>query len=144
TAGEGFLEFKPSDISITIDESAEQKLQASAQVIGGQNCLDTCSAAGVDETICSNVCDNSAIDVRVYVSTREALADDCTNGDEYSALIRIDDAGNIVGDIVITPNQFTPATLDLINGGAFSACFQVIAPFTGEVIIGDMTINVSL
>lgn len=138
TPASGTLSFDPESITITMDESSEKGIESAQQTIA---CVDTCLAGGGSDTICQNVCDNDVIEVSIHFREESAVNEDCNVGDEYRVTITLD--GDTVSGVEVTPSELSESTIDVMSSGAFSACFNVIAPFTGEVLLSEMVISVS-
>jgi len=79
--------------------------------------------------------------VRLWINTIEVISADCTDGDEYVFHVKQDENNNVV-EITREPADFIGQTADLINSGSFGGCVQVVAPFTGQVLLNELVITI--
>lgn len=139
TPASGTIDFSADTIMVTVDDATTEKGSVSAQE--SNDCLDACAAGGASDEVCQNVCENNVVDVRVWFRDAESVNEDCNVGDEYRITIELD-GGDVTG-VTVDPTELADSTLAVMSSGEFSACFQVIAPFSGEIILSEMVITVS-
>ncbi|MFQ5462712.1 MAG: hypothetical protein ACE5E5_08810 [Phycisphaerae bacterium] len=142
TANGGFFDFAITGVETKPDASPAPK-GTTAQQVDAAGCLNACAASAIQVApdLCTDVCTNNAIDVRLWINTFEAVQADCTDGDEYVFHIQLDENNDIV-EIVRVPEGFMGQTVDLINSGSFGGCIQVVAPFTGQVLLNELVITI--
>jgi hypothetical protein len=139
-AGGGNLEIPLDAISITPAGSGGGKLRPTQQ--GVSLCLTACLAANVDEDTCDNVCEENNLLITLHVG--DTLATVCEEGDEYQAIVALDDDGNPTS-VAVTPEQLSAETIGLLNSGAnLAVCVEVLSPITGEVLIEEIILNVGI
>jgi len=140
--GSGRLSIDPADISVNPANTGGAKvLPLNLQE---QNaCADACATAGVDATICNQVCVEGDLRVTINLGTQAAIGEDCTAGDEYVFDVTLDENGNATS-VAVSPASMTQQTIDLLNTGMFGACVEVISPIDGTVIVDTLTFNVGL
>ena len=68
TIGSGSLQIKSDVISVVLADAGENKTAVQQQAVV---CLDACSAAGIDQTVCQSVCDNMELEITVWVAVPE-------------------------------------------------------------------------
>lgn len=152
--GGGSLQIDPDAISITRSDNTGNKQTVAAQSIEDvQTCLDACSLAietcgdacqGLSPQTCSDVCENSQLDVRVWIGTVEKITESCENGDEYVFNVTLDDDGRPLS-VSATPDQLQPKTRTVLGSSIpFGLCVQVLAPFDATILVNTVTLNIRL
>lgn len=138
--GRGSVQLDPSVITYS-PAGGPAKGLLNAQAV--ENCQDACDAAGIDSELCSSVCADGQISVRVWVGTLDEIETVCATGDEYGPFLVTLENGE---PTAVDPSSvtLTDETLNLLNGGDFSICVEVIAPEDGNVLIDSLRFNVGL
>jgi hypothetical protein len=139
-AGGGNLQVPLDAITITPANNGGGKLRPTQQDVN--LCLTACAAAGVDAETCSQVCEENQLLITVRVSADTATV--CDDGEEYQAIVTLDDNGNPTA-VEVTPSTLSESTVELLNHGtALALCVVVLSPISGEILIDEMIFNVGL
>gem|GEM_PF-6199507 len=140
--GSGRLSIDPANVSIQPTNTATGKV--SALTFQEQNaCLDACSSAGVAADTCDTVCTQGELLVTIWIGSQDAIAADCASGDQFVFYVVLDASGNATS-VSVAPTSLPQSTLDLLNGGSFGACVEVLSPIDGTVVVDTLTFNVGL
>jgi hypothetical protein len=88
------------------------------------------------------VCEENQLLITVRVSADTATV--CDDGEEYQAIVTLDDNGNPTA-VEVTPSTLSESTVELLNHGtALALCVVVLSPISGEILIDEMIFNVGL
>ncbi len=68
----------------------------------------------------------------------------CDTGEQYGPYTVELDENYVPVSVVPSSITLSQTTLDLLNGGAFSLCIEVVSPVTGTVTIDTLTFRVGL
>jgi hypothetical protein len=117
--GSGSIELDPGVITVTPTPTTEGKARAAMHVV-------------------------STMTVTVWIGTVDQLPTVCEEGEQYGPFTVGLDENNIPEEIDPSRVTLSDRTLDLLNGGDFSLCIEVVSPVTGTVTIESLTFNLGL
>lgn len=141
TVGSGSVAVDPTVMSV--NRNAAKTTQAI------EGCADACATAGVGAAQCDQICADGEVHVIVRVAGGGQEETVCTDGDRYPPVA---DANayrvTVVNDVPtsVTPDSvsFQPNTVNAFNAGSATFCVTVIAGFSGEVILDELTLSAGL
>lgn len=157
--GRGTLEFDPTNITIV---RGSAKARATTQQVTGlcseqaASLVTTCLAEGTDSTVCESdgvqtlatcLSDAGQIEIRTWVSAFGSAGSACESGDGVDTygpyVIVLDDNDNVVS-ISGSPRTLLPNTLTWLDTVGTRVCIEVVAGFTGQVLISEFSLEVGL
>lgn len=139
--GNGSIAVKPDVVSVNRNSAK------TAQAIEG--CTDACTLAGLSAAQCDQICADGEVHIVVRVAGGGQESTVCTSGDRYPPTAQADAYRvTLENDLPtsVTPNtvQFTQGTINAFNAGSATFCITVIAGFSGEVILDEVTLSAGL
>lgn len=157
--GRGTLEFDPTNFTIV---RGSGKARATTQQVTGlcseqaASLVAACTDAGTDSAACADqgvqslascLSDAGQIEIRTWVSAFDATVPACESGDGVDTygpyVIELDDSDNVVS-ISGSPRTLQPDTLTWLDTVGARVCIQVVAGFTGQVIINEFSLSLGL
>ena len=136
--------------SIAVDPSVISVNRTSAKTIQSiEGCTTACTAAGLGAAECSQICEDGEVHIVVRVAGGGQEATVCTSGDRYPPQAEADAYRVTLENDVptsVTPSsvQFTQGTINAFNAGSATFCVTVVAGFSGEVILDEVTLSAGL
>lgn len=157
--GRGTLEFDPANITIV---RGSGKARATTQQVTGlcseaaDSSVTACIVNGTDSATCESdgvqtlatcLSDAGQIEIRTWVSAFGSTAPACASGegvDSYGPyVITLDDNDNVVS-ISGSPRTLLPNTLTWLDTVGTRVCIEVVAGFTGQVLISEFSLELGL
>ena len=141
TVGSGSVAVDPS--LMTVNRASAKTTQAAT------GCSDACGQAGLSAAECSQICADGEVHVIVLIGAGDEESTVCTTGERYPPQDQADAFRvTLVNDVPtsVTPDSisFQPRTLQALNDGSASFCVTVIAGFSGQVILDQVTLTAGL
>ncbi len=91
-----------------------------------------------------NLQDTTVLVVTAWIDEVGAVETVCETGEEYGPFDVTLDENNV--PVAIDPDHvdLTQTTVDLINGGEFSLCLEIVSPIDATITIERLTLNLGL
>jgi hypothetical protein len=84
------------------------------------------------------------LEITAWIASADLLDTVCDVGEQYGPYEVTLDANYVPIAVQPATITLTQTTLDLLNGGEFSLCVQVVSPVSGTVRIESFTFNLGL
>ncbi len=117
--GRGSIEFDPADITITPAGDA-----------GGKGAV--------------NLQSGGTLSITAWIAPVDELDTVCETGEQYGPFSVTLDENYL--PTAISPEEFalSSTTIDLLNGGEFSLCIELISPIDASISVGTLTLNLGV